>query len=78
MSDEVWWARRVGCGLAYAVYRKKPRIERGRIVNSDRWCESNYVLDIPAETMSKYNCDCLPGSIIPIRPLRIERVEVKE
>lgn len=74
MDEKAWWAMRVDHGLVYAVYKKKPRIEKGRLVNSDRWFESNYVMDIPAETMSQYGCECLPGETIPIRPLNIEKI----
>jgi hypothetical protein len=72
MSDEVWWILR---GVAYYQYsdRAVAEAERdgGMMFNYDRVFSTDEWAALGGEELTK-------GSIIPIRPLRIERVEVKK
>lgn len=64
MSDEVWWARRIN-GLGVQVSKLK----------SFPWTGTTVFDVLQWSDMEGPLID--DGEIIPIRPLRIERVEVK-
>lgn len=75
MAENCWWARRTWFTDTCTIYRKKPRLVKGLVANSFRWCNTNYVCDIPYSTMERFKVTCEPGELIPIQPFPIARVK---
>lgn len=73
MSDEVWWARAVHPKAIVDIWRENPNrdVEFSDLaicLTRQQWIKLGGDVDF---------CTGVDGSSVPIRPLRIERVEVE-